>query len=239
VQLGRLRPLCGWWPLITMALLLAALSPMQAAAVELPKAIERVPSDPIPKEGYVSWSLFLVCNSAWLRLEKQRNLQDLYVEFQAFGRAIGPTHLAIWFWESSLPTRLLPPENVPALSEYIDVNRSSRYCARFGLLPSKSPHVLVTTIHPDDPRAIVGNKVILELDGTTSLDTQILLLKLADQLVVQGLNQAELDSEAYWRTWRRGLESTYAALANLLQHVKFTVDVKFFKVEIGGEPKVK
>jgi hypothetical protein len=209
VQLGRLGRLCGWWPLITMVLL-AALFPEQAQKAEGDRGfsgnIEVKPSDPIPKKGYASWSLFLVCNPAWFLEENQANLRNLYVQFNAFGRAIGPAHLAVWFWKQA-------PRNTQALGNILDENRHNKYCTKFGLLPSKSPHVLVTTTHPDSAIAVDRNKVILELNGTNATDIQILLLKLADQLVVQGLQQADLDSEAYWRTWRRGLELTYAALA--------------------------
>jgi hypothetical protein len=46
-----------------------------------------------------SWSLFLVCNLAWLGRGNTDKINVLYEQFQAFGRAIGPKHLAVWFWK--------------------------------------------------------------------------------------------------------------------------------------------
>ena len=58
---------------------------------------ELVTSDqPIP-EHYKSWSLFLVCNPAWVVPEGESNLESLYTRFRAFGQALGPEHLAVCF----------------------------------------------------------------------------------------------------------------------------------------------
>jgi len=136
--------------------LLVVLSPeySRSQALSEPKRHE-----PIPREGYASWSLFLICNPAWLLQENQAKLQDLYRQFRAFGRAIGPKHLAVWFWERS------PGGATPALGEYVDVDRSSQYCDSLRLLPSQSPHVVVMTTYPAPAQPFTGDKVVLQLNG--------------------------------------------------------------------------
>jgi hypothetical protein len=186
-----------------------------------------VRGEPIPKEGYQSWSLFLVCNPAWLLPEHQEMLLNLYRQFKAFGNAIGPQHLAVWLWKQQ------PRWRTPDWVEDIDVERSSEYCAKYGLLPSKSPHVLVTTSYPDLAAAI-GNYSTLELNEVPARDITALLTTLADQLLVQGLRQADLDSEAYWRAWQRSFEAIGSAFASFMTKVKFTINTAFFKIEIDG-----
>lgn len=66
------------------------------------------------------------------------------------------------------------------------MDRSNAYCTKYGLRPSQSPHVLVTTAYPD-LAAPIGNDHVLALNGTSAEDIQTLLSKLADQLVVEGV----------------------------------------------------
>jgi hypothetical protein len=213
----------GWVPAIFIPLVMLLSYHAAGQAIWEPG----VRGEPIPKEGYKSWSLFLVCNPAWLLPENQEMLLNLYRQFQAFGSAIGPKHLAIWFWKRQ------PQWGASHPAQDIDVERGSEYCAKFGLLPSKSPHVLVTTSYPE-VTASVGNYSILELNGVPSNDITGLLTKVADQLLVQGLRQAELDSEAYWRAWQRSFEAVGDALAGFMKRVKFTINTHFFTIEIDG-----
>jgi hypothetical protein len=186
-----------WWLLAICIPLVVLSSPYTTGQALWEPGVK---GEPIPKEGYRSWSLFLVCNPTWLLPENQEMVLNLYRQFKAFGSAIGPQHLAIWFWKR-------PPRwGAPDLPEDIDVERSSEYCAQYGLLPSKSPHVLVTTSYPD-LAAPVGNYSTLELNGVPAKDITALLTKLADQLIVQGLRQKDLDSEAYWQSWQRSFEA--------------------------------
>jgi hypothetical protein len=207
-------------------------SPSPRAREEL-QLLEKVPLHSKPKgnrtKGYDSWSLFLLCNPSWLGQEYQEKLWNLYTQFQAFSRVIGPSHLAIWFWARPFQ------EKTRALSQFVDVSRSSEYCAKLKLLPSKGPHILVTTSYPDLSKPIIGDKVVLELNSLPSTEIGILLTKLADQLLVQGLQQEALDSEAYWRGWQRSFEKIYDAAVGALKQVKITIDAKFVKAEIGGK----
>lgn len=205
-----------------------ALAPWESGVAGEPIPKERwesgVAGEPIPKERYESWSLFLISNPEWLSSENNEKLMNLYEQFKVFGEVIGPKHLATWFWKRY-------PEGT--LADAVDVGRCSQYCAKFGLLPSKSPHVLITTSYPD-LNAPVGNYCVLELNQANAKDITALLTKLADQLLVQGLRQTDLDSEQYWRAWQRTFEGTKSSLAKITKKVRLTVDTKFFKVEIGG-----
>jgi hypothetical protein len=174
---------------------------------------------PIPTE-FESWSLSLVCNPAWWLKENQQLLQGLRVQFAAFSEAIGPKHLAVWFAKQGQP-------------DSVDADRSARYCEKFGLLPSEGPHVLVTTTYPDLDQPTL-NYYVIKLNGTRAPEISSLLTKLADQLLVQGLRQEELDSERWWRAWQSIFESTRTTVATLMKKVKVTIDTKFFKVEIEG-----
>jgi hypothetical protein len=55
----------------------------------------------IPKESFGhphrTWSLFLVCNPAWLLRNNDEGIAKLFYVFWVFGSAIGPDNLAVWF----------------------------------------------------------------------------------------------------------------------------------------------
>jgi hypothetical protein len=52
--------------------------------------------EPIPRD-YQTWSLFLVCSHSWLS-GNEANLDELFQNFLAFGKTIGPENVAVWFW---------------------------------------------------------------------------------------------------------------------------------------------
>jgi hypothetical protein len=208
--------------------LLLGLSPEQ---VESDAFREVVSDELIPRDQYTTWSLFLICNQTWLLEENDKRLEDLYTRFTAYGKTIGRNHVAVWFWGPSRQRK------TAALRETVDAHRSSQYCEKFKLLPSQSPHVLVTTMYPDLPDAITGDKVIVALNGHSSTDIGFLLSEMVNQLLVKGLNQAEIDSEAYWLAWQRTFETIYESGASFFKQVKVTIDAKLVKIEIGGEIK--
>jgi hypothetical protein len=188
------------------------------------------------KANYKSWSLFLVCGPEWLLTENQGRLMNLYRQFGAFGRAIGPENLAVWFRKAQLDpneTPIFRGKQEPTLADYVDVNRSSQYCAKFQLLPSKSPYILVTTTYPDLD-ADTGDYVALSLSNATSSDITSLLNKLTDQLLVQGLNKEALDSEQYWRGWQRAYEAVKHTVGSLVRKTKLQINAKVLKLEIDG-----
>lgn len=186
------------------------------------------PEDSIPKD-YESWSLFLLCNPVWLLDSRKSNVVNLYYQFEAFGASIGPKHAAIWFWKSRDSHELF--QGNKAVTDIVDASRSSIFCEKYGLLPSEGPHVLVTTSHPD---GAPGDHSALKLNGLDTDDINVLLAKVADQLLVKGLQQEELDSERSWQLWKGAVENAFAASAGWIKKVVFTIDTKFLKVEITG-----
>ncbi len=187
------------------------------------------PDQAIPRE-YKSWSLFLVCNPEWLLEGRASDLATLYRQFEAFGHSIGPENAAVWFWKT--PDRGALFGDAP-LAELLDVSRSATYCAKYGLLPSEGPHVLITTRYPDDPP---GDHSVLTLKGLKAADIGSLLARLADQVLVTGLDQEELDSELSWRLLQDAAERVLAAGVGWIERVSFAIDTKFFKLEVEGKP---
>ena len=192
------------------------------------QAIEELftPDTPIHREGYKTWSVFLVCNPEWLLPENGRLLADLYQQFKAFGSAIGPDHLAVWFWKRR------PRWNTPQLAEDIDVDRSVKYCQAFKLLPSRGPHVLVTAEYPDLTNP-PSNYEAIELAGTPPREISSFLSKLADRLLVQGLRTKTPGSDSYWVAWFEAIRGT---LTGLGERVRITINTSFFKIEMSGTP---
>ena len=219
------------WLLITVMLLLT-LFPVHLWGQDVTRPLH--PRERIPKE-YASWSLFLICNKDWLKHESKEKMQAFHKEFRAFGRGIGADHVAVLFLNPS-PLRDVMEVNGD-LTEYVDINRHIAYCTKFKLRSTESPHVLVTTIYPDLPEAMTGNKVVLAFNELSTDDISYLLGKVVDQLLLEGLNQAALDSAAYWLAWQRSLETVYDTVSGLLKRVKLTIDTKLVKLEIGGEMK--
>src|SRR6267378_661897 len=78
--------------------------------------------EPIPKDHYKTWSLFLICNPRWMADDKTKDLGQLYKAFRAFGDTIGRDNLAVWFWKHKyFPGRKL---------DDVDLARSTDFCSR-------------------------------------------------------------------------------------------------------------
>lgn len=183
-------------------------------------------TEPIPK-NYQSWSLFLICNPQWLLAESESRLSNLYANFISFGDAIGERHLAVWF------TRR-PPTPQGSIAKDLDVKRNAALCTKLKLLPSKSPYVVVMTSYPDVEVENLKYEVLIELNNLPPEDIGNLLTKLTDQLLVQGLRQADFDSAQYWGAWKRSVESIGDILASLIKKVKITINAGPVKLEVEG-----
>lgn len=182
---------------------------------------ELVPTIEIPRD-YRSWSLFLVCNPAWILRNGDEGIANLFWQYKAFSDAIGPENLAIWFWKE--------PAAEPS-AELTDTSRSSEYCQRYKLLPSKSPYVLVTTRHPDDQP--VGDYFSITLNGLSAHDSADALAKLTDQLLVTGLRQAELDASTRWQRLLAATTAALSAVGCYFNNVSFSFNTAVFKAEIA------
>jgi hypothetical protein len=206
----------------TVALAACIFSQLSLVSLRDARAQDRfdgLPGEEIP-HIYKSWSLFLVCSPAWILENGDKGLAQLYNQFFAFGSAIGPNNLAIWF-------RNGPGEPTTANTDF---GRNSAYCVKYKLLPSDSPHVLVTTHYPDDPEP--GDRFIVSLGGLDAHNSALALTKLADQLLVTGLNQSGLDSSDQWRRVLAAVRSAVNATGCYFNKVSFSLKTSVLNAEI-------
>jgi hypothetical protein len=209
-----------------------------AAVAQAPVPVPR--NQQIPKEGYKTWALFLVCDPAWLAntANSKANLTSLHEQFVGFGNAIGPRNAAIWFYSHK-----------SADAGDYDGERASDYCTNYNLKVRWSPVVLVTTQYPapdaaaDDlpertlstPSVSTGNYIKVSLNGLDSKDADTLLGLLADQVKSGKLDQQQIDSTAYWHSWERLLKKTLKEAGQLGRGVTVEVDTKVLKITFSGK----
>lgn len=199
---------------------------------------ELVTSDqPIPQE-YKSWSLFLVCNPQWVVPEGESALETLYSRFQAFGRALGPEHVAVWFW--SRPWSWSDQEE---LHTAVDVVRSSAFCSQLDLPLSESPYVVVTTEYPGEGKVstypesfkIPENYYVMTLDGVEMTEATDLLTRLAERIVDERLDTLDPTSEGYWRRWQQIFERLQSGLLDFSKRIRVSIHTQFFTMELSPE----
>jgi hypothetical protein len=178
---------------------------------------------PMSFEPYETWSLFLICNPSWLDKTNAKQLEELFAQYQLFGRSIGNRHLAVWF--------------APALDKEaqgawtVDVDRNIDFCDKYHLLPSESPHIITTTKNPNLGLE-EGDLWKLSLADQTDANIRTLLTKLADQVLVQGLDQEALGSEQWWRSWHSVLERAIRGLAEIATNITVTIKTDKFSLEV-------
>lgn len=201
--------------------------PVAAAQMFVPV----VDKQPIPREGFRTWSLFLVTNQDWLVPVNASRLQELYDRSQAFGRTIGADHAAVWFWrhEQSLDS--------PALAANVDVERAIAYCQTLKLRPGNGPYLLFTTVYPDE-RVAPETITIFELGGKTAEEIGRLLTALGDQLVTDGIVrggrlQADPGSDDFWSAW---FDATRHTLTRVGMKVRFLIRTPSFTIDGGLTP---
>ena len=197
-------------------------------------------------DGYESWSLFLICDPAWLTGDQvsRSKLKRLHSQFRGFGSAIGPSNVAVWFGgeEPVNPGfRALKP-NYLRVIEY-DADRAAKFCARYGLVAKGSPYVVVTTQYPAEvevggyvrPRKTPANYYKLSLSKLDMPQIERLLGSLADQVRSSDLSQVKIDSERYWTLWEQVLHRSLKAIGRMAKAVKVTINTAVVKVEINGD----
>lgn len=158
----------------------------------------------IPK-NFKTYSLFLVCNPQWLAPEKSEGLYGLYQQFENFGRTIGDDNAAVWFWKSKRLAR------DPALAENVDVERSVRFCLAWKLKPSEGPHLVVTTVYPDESSLSSGlpkGSAVYGLGNMSPKEISGLLAKLTDELVEKGRVDSPPAAASQQALWVRLLNAT-------------------------------
>lgn len=180
------------------------------------------PTEAIPRE-FKSWSLFLVCGPGWILRNKDEGVSELYQDFETFGAAIGPDNVAIWFWKQK-------KEGLQT-ADNIDLDRSSRYCEKYHLLPSSTPLVLVTTHYPDDPGE--GDKFVVSLNDLSASESAGALDKITDQLMQSGLDQRNIDSAAFWRAVWSASATALSAAGCYLNKVSISIHTVVLNAEIS------
>jgi hypothetical protein len=157
-------------------------------------------------QNFKTYSLFLVCNPQWLAPEKSEGLYGLYQQFESFGRTIGEDNAAVWFWKSEQRA------NDRALAENVDVERSVRFCLAWKLKPSEGPHLVVTTVYPDESSLSSGlpkGSAVYGLGNMSPKEISGLIAKLTDDLVEKGrVEVPTATAAAPLALWVRLLDAT-------------------------------
>ncbi|XFF02422.1 hypothetical protein ACQ3JU_1220 (plasmid) [Bradyrhizobium guangxiense] len=195
-----------------------------------------LPADELakPKARYFkSYSLFLISNPAWLGPNSDSRIVGLHQAYQAFSRAIGNDHAAVFFWRKA--PKIVDGKLAGAdLASQIDANRCTEYEKALNLDLSASPHILVTRSAPN-PKQPLDEYVLLQLNGLSPDATAILITKLADQLVGNKLDSDDLDSARWWLTWRDVAISLYEGFASMARHSKLEIDGGPVKLTLDGK----
>ena len=158
---------------LVLAWLGAALAPASAPAQDFREVKGR---EAIPREGFQTWSLFLVTNQDWLVPENAQILRRLYDRAKAFGEVITKDHAAVWFWK----------KDGPVAAANVDVERAVAFCRLLGRKPSEGPYMLFTTTYPDE-QTVPKNYQLISLKGRSAEEIRQLLLGLGNQLVLEGV----------------------------------------------------
>ena len=201
---------------ITVAVLVVPLGHASAQ-----QAFEVEPTVEIPR-NYESWSLFLICNPAWVLQNGDRGIEELFRAYKVFGEVIGPNNLAIWFWKT--------PAWRPTV-ENSDLGRMGEYCKKFELTASETPQVVATTMYPDleeEP----GDRVVANLNGSAENSAQA-LTDLTDQLLSIGLNQSGLDDNERWRRISAAALSALSSVACYFNKVSISIKTNLLDVELA------
>lgn len=212
-------------------ILFVALSAASAASAQ-DIAPLYTPKTPIPRGQYKTWSLFLVNNPQWLVAESNDKLKKLYDQFQAFGRAIGPDHVAVWFWQRNI-------WQDASYYRLVDVNRSAAFCAKLKLAPGGGPYVVVTTEYPGaglpaDASSFLPTPLqhysVVSLNNKGADDAIRLLTLVADKITAGRLADLNVTSEDYWSKWQRAFEAIRDFLSN--RQMAVTIKTPFSEIQI-------
>ncbi len=223
------------------AVLIALAGPARPVAAEEAVELFTDANQPIPQQSrtgvpYNSWSLFLVCNPAWLLPQSERQLTDLYQVFRAFGGAIGVEHLAVWFRAGSLSGATKGHVD----KTDVDVLRSAAFCASLGLAPSAGPYVVITTEYPGAgllnqyPQSFpkeLGSFSVIGLAGKNSDAITRILAGLADKLALNKMQHLDPQKEEWWRGLESGYEAFRASFVGAGQGMAFKIKTPFFEIE--------
>jgi hypothetical protein len=207
--------------LANLAIILIVLS--TTTAVYASAADEDVPPGQQLPHGYKTWSLFLVCNPRWIAENRDLGIAELYRAYKAFGEAIGPENVAIWF------TKKLGKDPTVANT---DIQRMATFCANFGLTASLTPQVIVTTVDPSSSNDI--KKWVVNLNSNIK-NSYLALSDLADQLLSKKLDQPTLDEREFWRRVETVSISFFNSAYCYLNKVSASINVGVAKLEFAHD----
>ena len=195
--------------------------PAMATKSKIVTPTESMPVTNVSGDSYITWSVFLSCDPSWGPRDQER-LLDLKRKFIAFGSSLGAKHVAIWF---------NPPDSEitdDPSKEVIDTDRTAAYCSAFKLSLTKSPYVMTFREIPKERHNLSGltpdvepvsQYILLELNALDASGIQSILRVLADQILVKGLNQEELQTERSWRIYAQGLQSILSSISGYFTKV--------------------
>jgi len=181
------------------------------------------PKTPIPK-GYKTWSVFLINNPQWVVAESNDKVKKLYDQFEAFGRAIGPDHVAVWFWSGDI-------RQDSFYYKAVDVIRSAEFCEKLNLAPSGGPYILVTSEYPgtaliNDESTFLPTPLksyyTVSLNNKSADEIMQLLTRVADKITANRLPDLNSGNAEYWSAWQRAFE----AIRDFLSNRQMTVTIK-------------
>jgi hypothetical protein len=183
--------------LLTAAILVApghALANVTRAPVVVPQG------QPIPR-GFKTWSLFLVCNPAWLGddASSKARIGTLHSAFLGFGRSLGSQNAAVWF------------TTAPGTPADYDADRASDFCGTYRLEANRSPYISLVGLDADNVLKLLG--------------------QLSDLIRAAQLDRAKMDSDRYWRGWVQVLENCASAAGKIAKGFSFAVDTRVIKVK--------
>lgn len=182
------------------------------------------PKEPIPREPYKTWSLFLINNPQWVVAESNDRVKKLYDQFEAFGKAIGRDHVAVWFWSQNIWQDSF-------FYRAVDVIRCAEFCERLKLSPSGGPYILVTAEYPgtgllNDSSTFLPTPLqhfyTVSLNNKSADEVMQLLIRLADRIVANRIADLDTASQEYWSGWQRAFE----AIRDFLSAREMSVTIK-------------
>jgi hypothetical protein len=139
-----------------------------------------------------SWSVFLVCDPAWLKREAADDLLRLYNAYLGVVVAANETHVPLW------PFR----DDGPARATAIDPSKGRESCDALGLKSQDGPFVIVTTTPPDSI-APSSPRVSLGFGDQRAREIITVLMALSERVMDEHPSRVAAGSTEWWQAWKR------------------------------------